>query len=93
MISIQRQLQSRISVRRNSIRWYEKELLSYKTIIKLIGTMGIPQLRNKLWEIRGILKHMRADQKLDKVLYAGLVADAANERAYRRFVEANYHIT
>lgn len=83
MKSIQQQLQSRISLRRNTIRHFEQEVETTRHIISLIGTMGLPQLRNKLRGLRNDLHYMRGDQKLDKTLYARLVNDARWESQWR----------
>jgi hypothetical protein len=83
MKSIQQQLQSRISHRRNTIRYYEKEVEVTRHIISLIGTMGLPQLKDKLNNLRYELSFMRSDQKLDKVLYSRLVNDGRWEKAWK----------
>jgi ribosomal protein L19E len=83
MKSIQQQLQSRISLRRNTIRHYEQEVEVTRHIISLIGTMGLPQLKDKLRGLRNDLRYMRGDQKLDKVLYSRLVNDGRWEKAWK----------
>lgn len=75
MKSLRQQLQSRISIRRNTISYMEREVVAIKSIIKRVGVVGIPQIRDDLYSTRSILKDLRADQKLDKVLYVKLLEE------------------
>jgi ribosomal protein L19E len=81
MKTIRQRLQSRISLRRNTIRSFENDVEAIKEIIRL----GVDGLVGDLRCIREVLKVLRDEQKLDKILYVRLLQDEAVARFYGSF--------
>jgi hypothetical protein len=88
MKSIRQQLQSRISLRRNTIRDIEAELLEVKRIAYIVKDSPLPFYKQLVRSLKAELAFLRDDQKLDKILYVRLLRDGQAFRLYQAMVSA-----